>query len=925
MSLESSQNQLRKTLVKLHALWDARKYQTINEDLTKFFKHSDDIVLDCLDLIEFSKDKRKPDSLGSRIIDKFNVFRISNPSVCVPISEEIKERVLDIATVSHSKLAARLISTFEVDKPSLDLVRHHIKNLCKNGNLNAAISLATALNLQNELSIYEIAVPIFMQTKLGLLDDYMQGSEKVQLEMINLLNHWLSDDFNMISFCSEHGIRSMREEILRPQFHEKMLTKWLKIYGKENQAAELCPNLCRRRSLGAVKYLLYRYYIEESATFENAVELIKKTVGNNEWLQHKLIDILEHSYNDHEAVDVFKKIFNMTQSHLQSIESFEGDDWGSTENWGGESSRMNTIGTTLETSKPSAKSVCKSKKENFHSLRLPDDSVTMVSDAETLTNCIDAVLEQSDVVGIDAEWLFTRNLSDAHDIALLQLATNSNVYLLDMISVSSDPSLQEMVAEFLKKLFFSQQHIKVGFGLREDLRKISSSLSGIENLSKQSCRVIDLNVVNKHVQRLYPQIFSVPEPATISKQVSGLSKMLLQTIGAKLDKSEQISDWERRPLRKAQIKYAALDAYCLIEIYDVLTARLKEIDANFSLETILLQKPSTARVGSFNAMGRGRGRGRSLQLNKQSSFNQKKLPVKVADFRVVCDNMLQGLGRQLRCCGVDTLILSNFDSHDKAAHLARKEKRIILTSGAPFMTLSSQVPIGNCLDMPNDLKAKEQLKLVLEYYNVQVRMCDIFSRCQICNCGKYLKVLPTTMLQLYSVQANACRAVEVPWEQFRKDIDLSEKKYTVVCSSDDESDDDFLVVDGFDKPKTTVESVANSTSPPKLQESSTKNNRSLKQTTPVVPSPPSSGCTSYHINPDSLSNSSTLNLQTGEIVTVNPDSGEKCCTSLLYKQVPKPVCNQVTEFFCCIKCGKVYWEGHHFGNVLTKFGDIISK
>lgn len=37
------------------------------------------------------------------------------------------------------------------------------------------------------------------------------------------------------------------------------------------------------------------------------------------------------------------------------------------------------------------------------------------------------------------------------------------------------------------------------------------------------------------------------------------------------------------------------------------------------------------------------------------------------DFRVVCDNMLQGLGRYLRACGVDVKILENSDDHDLAA------------------------------------------------------------------------------------------------------------------------------------------------------------------------------------------------------------------------------------------------------------------
>jgi len=37
---------------------------------------------------------------------------------------------------------------------------------------------------------------------------------------------------------------------------------------------------------------------------------------------------------------------------------------------------------------------------------------------------------------------------------------------------------------------------------------------------------------------------------------------------------------------------------------------------------------------------------------------------------VVCDNMLQGLGRYLRCLGVDVQMLENEDDHRKAAEVS---------------------------------------------------------------------------------------------------------------------------------------------------------------------------------------------------------------------------------------------------------------
>lgn len=48
-----------------------------------------------------------------------------------------------------------------------------------------------------------------------------------------------------------------------------------------------------------------------------------------------------------------------------------------------------------------------------------------------------------------------------------------------------------------------------------------------------------------------------------------------------------------------------------------------------------------------------------MQLNPE--------PVGVQDLRVVCDNMLTGLGKELRRCGIDTVILEDGKDHTDVA------------------------------------------------------------------------------------------------------------------------------------------------------------------------------------------------------------------------------------------------------------------
>ena len=65
------------------------------------------------------------------------------------------------------------------------------------------------------------------------------------------------------------------------------------------------------------------------------------------------------------------------------------------------------------------------------------------------------------------------------------------------------------------------------------------------------------------------------------RMFKGLSELTRRCFGKPLDKSECLSNWERRPLRKAQLRYAALDAYVLIKIHDYVQERSRQLNVKF--------------------------------------------------------------------------------------------------------------------------------------------------------------------------------------------------------------------------------------------------------------------------------------------------------------------------------------------------------
>eukprot|EP00966_Prymnesium_polylepis_P170292 3936418-Prymnesium_polylepis.1 len=60
-----------------------------------------------------------------------------------------------------------------------------------------------------------------------------------------------------------------------------------------------------------------------------------------------------------------------------------------------------------------------------------------------------------------------------------------------------------------------------------------------------------------------------------AEDTPSLQRVCARTLGVRLDKAEQCSDWARRPLEASQFEYAALDAHVLLEVHDVLGGRAR--------------------------------------------------------------------------------------------------------------------------------------------------------------------------------------------------------------------------------------------------------------------------------------------------------------------------------------------------------------
>lgn len=139
-------------------------------------------------------------------------------------------------------------------------------------------------------------------------------------------------------------------------------------------------------------------------------------------------------------------------------------------------------------------------------------------------------------VGVDTE--FRRTTKDNMKLALLQINDEEEIYLVDTILISNP----EEQASFL----FSDSVIKVFHSCKEDLEAIYSWTNGIMQ------NIFDTQLANSFLDNDYS---------------IGYQGLVERKLGIILDKKETRSNWIRRPLSDAQLKYAALDVEYLLHLF----------------------------------------------------------------------------------------------------------------------------------------------------------------------------------------------------------------------------------------------------------------------------------------------------------------------------------------------------------------------
>jgi ribonuclease D len=176
-------------------------------------------------------------------------------------------------------------------------------------------------------------------------------------------------------------------------------------------------------------------------------------------------------------------------------------------------------------------------------VELPSLPEHLVTDPSQLTLCLES-LAAATVIGFDTE--FVGEDSYRPELCLVQVATTDDLFVIDPMGVGP-------LDEFWQLLLDSSRTIVVHAG-REDIR-ICYFQSG-----KPPANVFDVQLAAGFVGLTYP---------------IGYAGLVHDLLGHRMSKGQTLTDWRRRPLSPAQIRYAFDDVLFLLPAWKKLNERLK--------------------------------------------------------------------------------------------------------------------------------------------------------------------------------------------------------------------------------------------------------------------------------------------------------------------------------------------------------------
>jgi ribonuclease D len=181
-----------------------------------------------------------------------------------------------------------------------------------------------------------------------------------------------------------------------------------------------------------------------------------------------------------------------------------------------------------------------------------DGEIILVDKPEDVEQAVEQLLKEK-VIGFDTETRPSFKKGSMNSTSLLQLSTSQKAYLFRINKTGLTPELV--------KLLESRKVIKVGVGIRDDLK--------------------GLNLIATFKPGKFVELQDMAKSFGID--VLSLKALAGLLLNVRVSKRQRLSNWEADTLTRAQQEYAAIDAWIALRLFEELMRQ----DPEYKFKTVI--------------------------------------------------------------------------------------------------------------------------------------------------------------------------------------------------------------------------------------------------------------------------------------------------------------------------------------------------
>ncbi|CAB3402871.1 unnamed protein product [Caenorhabditis bovis] len=616
---------------------------------------------------------------------------------------EIQIAALQSCTGSTSHYYDLLAPIFDFSSDNLEEeMKKSIQERIAKKEFKEAAEIVIANNMQKYFGFQQLIVPLILQDRTHIVMEYIKNIPTLQKEYVQWYDHFIGMSEIAVSMELEKWEGSMTVKPSRfcgkslEKYMNTIFNKLAKEYDLDITCEKDAPKYNDKKLEKALKHFVGNRYdpdAKQIATDDVYFQQIRSTLNqSSRSVVEEFLFYLWTSNDKEKQIDALSWIF------LLNIDPHSKDVPGKIRDYFRDGDR------SLITEAKELLQIRLSKEipldgQKLYLIEGKDITITIVkndADLEILNSHLKFYLDSDEdehkFVGFDTEWRPSHLCTSLSEkIAIMQLYFGNQVWIVDCVELERNSSTrEESWKKFANRLLKSKLQI-IGFDLPNDIDALLSIKMLKNYISMEEIKnVYCLKRLTENINDIDPNVLG------LEKRFFKLSDLTKNLLGIQLNKTEQCSNWQARPLRKDQIVYAAMDAYVVI---------LKD------------HKDPTKRL-------------------------QRPYEIKC-----IVDTMLLGWGKHLRRVGIDVIIPSDCDAADFL-----KKIRTMKKQGGEYLRYILTVPSKNLLalrgdygqlviDFP-DVVGKlpiEQLCSFFDKFNIDIRPDDVFLRCTKCNSRCLLK------------------------------------------------------------------------------------------------------------------------------------------------------------------------------------------